>query len=425
MRFSKSISLSALGIILFSGLLFTACGSFQNASYYSDGIYNDDNVIVIRRTQNKPAANAYTQYFDQQAKQYNWDDSNDDVALTNVDSLNQGNLNNYQSNPNWGGGNKTTQIIIQSTPLNFGFGGNWGYGGFYDPYLAYWDYNFYNPYRWNRFAWGFNRPFFNGYYPYYGYGFYNNPYFYGGGFWNGFGYGYAYNNPYSRPFNRINNNRRSNAARNRAYSPSYRGQAAIGGRSQINTRAVQRENNSPANASLENGNARQSRTANTEITLPNLVQQGRTASVRQTQNLDDTENRVRRSQNSQENQNRSHIDRVVRRLQGNGIEVQVINDANQARQYSQQNSDRNVVNLGGRSNTQAVSRNNNSNNTATEYRSSRNYNNSSSTRNANSNVRSNSSRSYSAPARVSSGGGRSSSSGRSSSGRSSSSGRRQ
>ena len=101
MRFSKSISLSALGIILFSGLLFTACGSFQNASYYSDGIYNDDNVIVIRRTQNKPAANAYTQYFDQQAKQYNWDDSNNDVALTNVDSLNQGNLNNYQSNPNW------------------------------------------------------------------------------------------------------------------------------------------------------------------------------------------------------------------------------------------------------------------------------------------------------------------------------------
>lgn len=420
MRFSKSFSFSVLGIIFLNGLLFTACGSFQNASYYSDGIYNDDNVIVIRRAKKQPAANAYTQYFDQQAQQYSWDDSSNDVALTNVDSLNQGNLNNYQSNPNWGGGNKTTQVIIQSTPLNFGFGGNWGFGGFYDPYLAYWDYNFYNPYRWNRFAWGFNRPFFNGYYPYYGNGFYNNPYFYGGGFWNGFGYGYAYNNPYNRASNRVNRNR-ADVRRNRAYSPSYRGQAASGRRSDINTSAAQRSNTS-ANATLRNNNSRQSRTANTNTELPNLVQQGRTASVRQSQQLNNTPRRTQTSRSSNETSNRSNIDRVIRRLQGNGVEVQVINNVNQARQFSQQNSGRNVVNLGGRSNTQAVSKNNNSNNTAKEYRSSRNYNNNSSTRSSNSNVRSNSSSSYRAPARVSSGG-RSSSSGRSSSGRSS--GRRQ
>ena len=420
MRFSKSFSFSVLGIIFLNGLLFTACGSFQNASYYSDGIYNDENVIVIRRAKKQPAANAYTQYFDQQAQQYSWDDSSNDVALTNVDSLNQGNLNNYQSNPNWGGGNKTTQIIIQSTPLNFGFGGNWGFGGFYDPYLAYWDYNFYNPYRWNRFAWGFNRPFFNGYYPYYGNGFYNNPYFYGGGFWNGFGYGYAYNNPYNRASNRVNRNR-ADVRRNRAYSPSYRGQAASGRRSDINTSAAQRSNTS-ANATLRNNNSRQSRTANTNTELPNLVQQGRTASVRQSQQLNNTPRRTQTSRSSNETSNRSNIDRVIRRLQGNGVEVQVINNVNQARQFSQQNSGRNVVNLGGRSNTQAVSKNNNSNNTAKEYRSSRNYNNNSSTRSSNSNVRSNSSSSYRAPARVSSGG-RSSSSGRSSSGRSS--GRRQ
>lgn len=420
MRFSKSFSFSVLGIIFLNGLLFTACGSFQNASYYSDGIYNDENVIVIRRAKKQPAANAYTQYFDQQAQQYSWDDSSNDVALTNVDSLNQGNLNNYQSNPNWGGGNKTTQVIIQSTPLNFGFGGNWGFGGFYDPYLAYWDYNFYNPYRWNRFAWGFNRPFFNGYYPYYGNGFYNNPYFYGGGFWNGFGYGYAYNNPYNRASNRVNRNR-ADVRRNRAYSPSYRGQAASGRRSDINTSAAQRSNTS-ANATLRNNNSRQSRTANTNTELPNLVQQGRTASVRQSQQLNNTPRRTQTSRSSNETSNRSNIDRVIRRLQGNGVEVQVINNVNQARQFSQQNSGRNVVNLGGRSNTQAVSKNNNSNNTAKEYRSSRNYNNNSSTRSSNSNVRSNSSSSYRAPARVSSGG-RSSSSGRSSSGRSS--GRRQ
>ena len=422
MRFSKSISFSALGIIFLNGLLFTACGSFQNASYYSDGIYNDDNVIVIRRAKKQPASNAYTQYFDQQAQQYSWDDSSNDVALTNVDSLNQGNLNNYQSNPNWGGGNKTTQIIIQSSPLNFGIAGNWGYGGFYDPYLAYWDYNFYNPYRWNRFAWGgFNRPFFNAYYPYYGYGFYHNPYFYGGGFWNG--YGYAYNNPYNRAYNRVNRNR-ADIRRNHAYSPSYRGQAASGRRSDINASVAQRSNTS-ANATLRNNNGRQARTANTNTELPNLVRQGRTASVRQSQQLNNTPRRAQTSRSSNENSNRSNIDRVIRKLQGNGLDVQVINSRTQARQYRQQSPARNGANTAGRSYSNASSKNDSGNNTVKGYRSSSNYNNSSSTRNSSSNIRSNSSSSYRAPARVSSGGGRSSSSGRSSSGRSSSSGRRQ
>jgi hypothetical protein len=422
MRFSKFIGLSSLGIIFFSGLLFTSCGSFKSGSYYSDGIYNSDNVIVIRRNKKTPATNAYTQYFDQQANQYNWDNNTDSVALTNVDSLNQGFSNNYQSNPNWGGGNKTTQIIIQSTPLNFGFGGNWGFGGFYDPYVAYWDYNFYNPYRWNRFAWGFNRPFFNGFFPYYGYGFYGNPYFYGGGFWNG--YGYAYNNPYRRPFNRFNNNRRNDIRRNRAYSSTYRGQAAAAGvgRTAVNTRA--QRNNNGTSASLTNENSRSSRQSNSAGTATAQTQQGRTASVRQSQNLDDTESRVRRTQSNRETQNRSQIDRVMRQMQANGFDIQVINTTEQARRYQLQNQARNVVNQGGRSNRQAVSRNN-SNNSTKEYSSSRNYSNSSSTRSSSSNARSSSSRSYSAPVRVSSGAGRSSSSGRSSSGRSSSGGRRQ
>jgi hypothetical protein len=425
MRFSNFIGFSSLGIIFFIGLLFTSCGSFQNSSYYSDGIYNSDNVIVIRRNKKTPATNAYSQYFDEQANQYNWDNNSDNVALTNVDSLNQGNLNNYQSNSNWGGGNKTTQIIIQSTPLNFGFGGNWwGYGGFYDPYVAYWDYNFYNPYRWNRFAWGFNRPFFNDFYPYYGYGFYGNPYFYGGGFWNG--YGYAYNNPYRRPFNRVNN-RRTNFRRNRAYSSSYRGQAAASGirRTTVNTRA--QRNNNGTSASLTNRNSRSSRQSNSVRagTAPTQTQQGRTASVRQNINLDNTKNQVSRTQITQENQNRSQIERVVRQMQGKGFDIQVINNTEQARRFSQQNQFRNVVNQGGRSNTQVISRNNNSNNTTKEYSSSRKYRNNSSTRSQSSNFRSSNSRSHIAPARVSSGGGRSFSSGRSSSGRSSSGGRRQ
>ena len=422
MRFSSFIGFSNLGIFFFSGLLFISCGSFQSGSYYSDGIYNSDNVIVVRRNKKTPIASAYTQYFDQQANQYNWDNKADNIALTNVDSLNQGNVNNYQSNPNWGGGNKTTQIIIQSTPLNFGFGGNWGFGGFYDPYLTYWDYNFYNPYRWNRFAWGFNRPFFNGFYPYYGYGFYGNPYFYGGGFWNG--YGYTFNNPHRRPFNRFNNNRRNDIRRNRAYSSSYRGQAAGAGvgRTAVNTRA--QNNNSGAYASLTNENSRGGRQSDSAGTTTVQTQQGRTANVRQSQNLDDTENRVRRTQNNRETQNRSQIDRVMRQMQANGFDVQVINTPERARRYQQQNQSRNVVNLGRQSNRQVISRNNNNNSTK-ENSSSRSYSNSSSTRSQSPSARSSSSRSYRTPARISSGAIRSSSSGRSSSGRSSSGGRRQ
>ncbi len=420
MRFSPFTSLSALGIMLFNGLLFTACGSFQNASYYSDGIYNDDNVIVIRRNKKAPTTNAYTQYFDAQAEQYSWDENNDDVALTNVDSLNQGNLQQYQSNPNWGGGNKTTQVVIQANPLNFGFGGNWGFGGFYDPYLSYWDYNFYNPYRWNRFAWGFNRPFFGGFHPYYNYGFYGNPYFYGGGIWNQ--YGYAFNNRFNRPFNRVNRNGRAEVRNNRAYSSSYRGQAVSGGRAGITTRATRRNNETPSNGTVQSRNSRSQEQRNATVEVPNLVRQGRTAYTRRTQNLDDTENRVRRTQNNQASSNRSQIQRVINRMQNNGFDIQVIEDANQARRVSQQN--RTLGTSAGRTNSAATSQNQN-NNTVKEYRAARNYTNNSSTRSSNSNARSSSSRSYSAPARVSSGGGRASSSGRSSGGRSSSSGRRQ
>jgi len=428
MRFSSFISLPSLGILLFGTSFLTSCGSFQSSSYYSDGIYNSDNVIVVRRNKKAPVSNAYTQYFDEQAQQYSWDNSNESVALTDVDALNQSNSNDLQSSPNWGGGNKTTQIIIQSSPLNFGLAGNWGFGGFYDPYFAYWDYNFFNPYRWNRFAWGFNRPFFNGFFPYYDYGFYGNPYFQGGGFWNGYGYGYTFNDPYNRRFNRVNNVRGAREIRNnRAYSSTYRGRARTN-RSAVTTRAVQRNNNNVTGGSLVDGSSRGIVASNAAETSN---QRGRAANTRQEQNLDDTENRVRRTEKRQAQQNRSQIDRVIRDMQNNGFDIQVINNVEQARRFSRENEARNVVNQGGRSSTQAISRSNN-NTSVEEYRSSRNYSNSSSTKSANSttrnsavNTRSNSTRSYSAPARVSSRGGRSSSSGRTSSGRSSSSNRRQ
>ena len=174
--------------------------------------------------------------------------------------------------------------------------------------------------------------------------------------------------------NRFNNNRRNDIRRNRAYSSSYRGQAAGAGvgRTAVNTRA--QNNNSGAYASLTNENSRSGRQSDSAGTTTVQTQQGRTANVRQSQNLDDTENRVRRTQNNRETQNRSQIDRVMRQMQANGFDVQVINTPERARRYQQQNQSRNVVNLGRQSNRQVISRNNNNNSTK-ENSSSRSYSN--------------------------------------------------
>ena len=417
----------SLRLSMLAGFLFTACGSYQSASYYSDGIYSSDNVIVVRRNKPQAQTNAYSQYFDEKAKQYNWNDNNATVVLTDVDSLNQGNLKNYQSNPNWGGGNKTTQIVIQNNPPFYGAGwgfGNWNFG-YYNPYAwnnFAWGFN--NPWRfnrwnrWNRWGWGYNYPFFSPFDPYFGNAFYyGNPYFYGGGYWNG----YALNNRYWNRFDRRN---QRNAVRNnrRVYSSSYRGQASSGG--QRSTVATNRSASTRNNASPStNSNRRSSLSPDEVVEVPNLVERGRTASVRNRQNNNENDARSRRQQTANEAQNRSQIDQVIRSLQNRGYNIQVINDTQRAREYSRQNPSGSMRNNNSSTNyssgqekgapSSRRSYSNESNNTSSR----------SSNRSSRSNYSSSPSRSYSAPARVSSGGGRSSSGG-SSSGRSSG-GRRQ
>lgn len=436
MRISTLLQHS-LGYTFFAGILFSACGSYQNASYYSDGIYSSDNVIVVRRTKPQPKTNAYSRYFDEKAKQYTWNDTNDNVVLTDVDSLNQGNLKNYQTNANWGGGNKTTQIIIQTNPLPLAYGGVWGYGDFFNPYFNNWNFGYYNPYAWNRFGWGFNRPwrfnrwgwgfydpFFSPFDPYFGNAFYfGNPYFYGGGYWNG----YAYHNRFNRfGRDRWNNNAGGARSDRRVRSSSYRGQAGSGGQRGTvaqNRSASSRSNSAPTTSS----NRRASLNQDEVVTVPDLVQEGRTASVRARENASASEGRANRQQAAEEARNRSQIDRVIRNLQNRGYNIQVINDAQGARAYQSQNS-----NGGVRSGNRSAAYSNNQKGTPSSRRSNTSSSNTSYSRsNANrssssgnsSNYRSSPSRSYSAPARASSGGSRSSSSG-SSSGRSSG-GRRQ
>ena len=319
------------------------CGSFQNSSYYSDGIYGNADIVVVRKSkpQAKSNPNAYTQYFDEKAKQYAWEDDTEQLALTTIDSLGQGDIKNYKSNPNWGGGNKTTQIIIQDNRFNYGYADALWFNNFYNPWDFYWNPNFrfYNRWNWNRFAWGFNNPFYSPYTPFYMNGYYYDPYFRGGGF--------GYYNPYfvRNQWNRrpLENRRRNYRPSGKSYSSSYRGRA----RSETVVR------NRPSANGQSNGQTVASRTARNND-VPNLVQQGR----RQNQN------QIRRRSINEQN-NRRYIDEVIRSYQNRGYSTEVIDNMRQ-RQTSQ---GRRRVSTNNRNSTE-VSKNNASSTNSKRFNSS-------------------------------------------------------
>ena len=284
---SNSIRKNIFGILLATGLV--GCGSFQSASYYSDGIYGANvTKVSIQRENPSPKANAYSQYFDEQAKLYAWEESLEDAYLTNIDSLNtQQPLTQQQVRSQWGSGNKTTEIYIVDNRLDFGlfpfnvnsfYGYNYGfnpYWDFYDPfYNPYWGgfgWNFYSPFnRWGRFNRGFYSPFYGGY----AYG----------GFYAPF---YA---PYRNyPFwNRHNRFRRNNNINRRSYAQNYRGERSYARSPRVrnNARTNVRANNNAVRSSVRNGSTavrstRNSRIVNGEaIEVPNLVREARTVTAR-------------------------------------------------------------------------------------------------------------------------------------------------
>ena len=335
MRNTKNNLFKVSGFII-SLVAFIGCGSFQNSSYYSDGIYGSRDVVVIRQKAEQPAAvNSYSQYFDEKAKEYQWDIIEGDVALTQIDSINAQNTIDNQSKPQWGDGNNSTQIVFVDNRPNFGFGGFGGFGfgfgntfgygnafnfgGFYDPYLGNWNwpYRYNNPYFPNRFGGGFYSPYFAPYGPYFGgFGYFNQPFYGSRSF---------YRNPHSRIYyqnNRYANN--NNRARRRAYSSTYRGQA--GNRStratRVNTASVQGTQaiNGRNSRAIVQRDANQSNAEQTIPTVPNLVQEGRRAT------------QARRSTQQRNTRNNSaYIDRVIRSYQTQGYDVDVIRDPGQAR----------------------------------------------------------------------------------------------
>lgn len=315
-KLSNSIYINIFGISL--SLLFVGCSGFQNASYYSDGIYGNVTKVSIQRERTSPKANAYSQYFDEKAKEYTWETSPEDAYLTNVDSLNtQQPLAQQQSRSAWGGGNKTTEIYIVDNRLDFGlfpfnvnsfYGYNYGFNPFWDFYDP-----FYNPY-WGGFGWNFPSPFYR---PFYG-GFYR-------GFYQPFyGYGYAgFYSPFNDPFRRQpywNRNRRFrrnvNAPR-RAYAQNYRGERSYArsprarNNVQANARANERTHSNSSGTVVNNvlspgvrANG-STRIVNGEtLEVPNLVRESRTVTARR--NIDNQRGQYTGSQNN------------TRRLNGEG-----------------------------------------------------------------------------------------------------------
>ena len=78
------INVFRISLLIIFTLAQFSCGSFQPVSLYSDGIYSSDNVIVIRKSDLDNDSNSYSRYFDQVARQYDWDDRRSDVVLSDI-----------------------------------------------------------------------------------------------------------------------------------------------------------------------------------------------------------------------------------------------------------------------------------------------------------------------------------------------------
>tara|TARA_R110002020_G_scaffold91560_3_gene222442 strand:+ start:49317 stop:50507 length:1191 start_codon:yes stop_codon:yes gene_type:complete len=212
--------LKMISVIAVTMLLMVSCGSYQQASYYDDGIYAGNGPAVESRQQygqraNQTENNAYGTYFGEKADEYQ--DILESEVFTDVDSYSSGvsndslqvvegdnyyaRNNTYDGQPGWGDNPTNVSINI--------YDDNWGLNGFYGlGWGGYYGWGGYNALYWNNpwyGGWGFGGP--------WGYNSwaYANPWFYGGGWGYGY-YNYGWNRPwYGSYYNRsyaYNNSRR-------------------------------------------------------------------------------------------------------------------------------------------------------------------------------------------------------------------------
>jgi hypothetical protein len=177
------VRLKILLLIPFSTLLFTACGSYQQSSYYdNDGIYGDTEPIYRPQENNSTSRNTvpqqqtttqqtttqnndavlYENYFGQKAQQYEQMLNNTEEVFTDIDGYTSLTLqdsidiatdinNRYENGyAGWGDNPSTTSINIYDNSWGWGWGGlgwnNWGWG-------LGWNNWGWGP-GWNNWGWG-------------------------------------------------------------------------------------------------------------------------------------------------------------------------------------------------------------------------------------------------------------------------------
>lgn len=199
--------IKTFGIPIGAAFLLASCGTYQQSSYYGDGIYSSDREVVRVEKRNADAVpaqegqgNQYEEYFGQRADQigeildnevftdidgYTSQDPNDSIPYGDqADYMAQNNT--YLGNPGWG--DNPTNLTINVYDNSWGYGGLYGFGWNYPYWGLGWNYPYYgwgwgwhNPWRYNRWGWAWG-----GYYsPWYGYGSWGYPRYYGYyGYWS-------------------------------------------------------------------------------------------------------------------------------------------------------------------------------------------------------------------------------------------------
>lgn len=192
----NKISLLAIPAALFA---LASCSSYQYSGYEADGIYGESRPGIFEQPEPDKTAEVrpnnnssyYKNLFAQQSQMVG--EALDSEVFTDVeDYTSNDGYDNYSEvggdvayvggNAPWGEDPDSYTINIYNngfaggfySPWMYGWGFNspYLYGGFYDPFRG----NFYGPYGYGPYAYGFRRPFWNA----------------GFGFGYGFGYGYGF-----------------------------------------------------------------------------------------------------------------------------------------------------------------------------------------------------------------------------------------
>ena len=214
--FSRRLSLfSVLGILTITA---TSCGSYQNSSYYDDGIYGS--------SENKPTQNTTETNSDSKYKEYfsNAEIFTDVDNYSNVSTDSVSNGQAYdRSNAGWGENAQSITVNVYDNNWGWGYWNNywygsywgWGWNNWYGPGWG-WGWNsWYGP-SWNV-GWGWNSwnnwygPGWGGYYGHNHWGSYYN----GGRRGTAYSYGNRLNSSYNNRYqsNGVRSNRSFNAPR--------------------------------------------------------------------------------------------------------------------------------------------------------------------------------------------------------------------